>query len=107
MIAFAAIAVHGRSTGQSGARAAALSTGALWALWPVLLGGVLAIGLWRSRLPPVREGDIVVLGEADRATAVCGKTIESFDVWLRQWLIASLSLLSIAILLAITLMASR
>lgn len=94
---------------QSGARAAALSPGALWAaLWPVLSGGMLAIGLWRTRLPRVPEGDIVVLGEgALGATVVCGNAIERADDWLRQWPIASLSLLSIAILLAIALMAAR
>ena len=96
---------------QSGARAAALETGELWAaLWPVLLGGVLAIGLWRSgrRLPQVPEGDIVVVSErAVRATVVFGEAIERADDWLRQWPVASLSLLSIAILLAVALMAAR
>ena len=96
---------------QSGARAAALETGELWAaLWPVLLGGVLAIGLWRSgrRLPQVPEGDIVVVSErALRATVVFGEAIERADDWLRQWPVASLSLLSIVILLAVALMAAR
>ncbi len=109
-IAFASVAVPWAlyPLAQSGARAAALSSGALWeALWPVVLGGVLATALWRTRLPRVPEGDIVVLGErAVGATVVCGEAIERADGWLRQWPIASLSLLSIAILLAITLMAA-
>ncbi len=112
-IAFAAVAVPWAlyPLAQSGARSAALATGELWvALWPVVLGGVLAIALWRytGRLPYVPEGDIVVLGErAVRAAAVCGEAIEHADSWLRQWPVANLSLLSIVIMLAIALMAAR
>jgi hypothetical protein len=60
-------------TAGSGTLLDALALGTLWAaLWPALIGGVLAVGLWRwaHRLPRVPEGDVVVVGEAAiRATA--------------------------------------
>jgi formate hydrogenlyase subunit 3/multisubunit Na+/H+ antiporter MnhD subunit len=85
----------------AGTRLATLSPGALLStLWPVLLGGALHIGLRRLRLPAVPEGDIVVAGEALVGPAtVSGEAIERADAWLRQWPIACLSLLGIAILL--------
>ncbi len=105
VIAFAAIAVPWSlyPLAESGTRLDAIAPGALWAaLWPVLLGGVLAVGLWRSgyRLPQVPEGDIVVAGEpAVRAAAAWGEAVERADLWLRQWPVASLSLLLLAIIL--------
>ena len=44
----------------------ALQSGILWAaLWPLLIGAGLALGLWRwgRYLPRVPEGDIVVVGQ--------------------------------------------
>lgn len=94
---------------QSGARSAALAPAALWAaLWPVLLGGALAETLRRSRLqaPPVPAGDIVVAGEAAaRRVALWSRAVESADNWLRQWPVATLSLVGFAILLAAALAA--
>ena len=110
-MAFAAIAVPWAfyPLAQSGTRVDALAPGKLLAaLGPVLLGVVLFGGLWRwgSRLPPVPPGDIVVAGEAAlRRTAPWGEAIERADGWLRQWPIASLSLLTVAILLAAALWA--
>jgi multicomponent Na+:H+ antiporter subunit A len=110
-IAFAAIAVPWLlyPFAQTGPRLGTLAPGAMWpALWPVLLGAVLAGALWRSRypLPQVPEGDIVVLGErAVRTISVWGAAIERADGWLRQWPVASLSLLIFAIVLAAALMA--
>ena len=58
---------------ESGSLLAALAPWTLRAaLWPVLIGGALAVGLWPwgHRLPRIREGDVVVVGEAAiRATA--------------------------------------
>jgi len=75
----------------------------LWAaLWPVLIGGVLACGMWRwgHRLPRIPEGDVVVVGEAAiRATAAWGEAIERVDGYLRQWPVASLLLLTLVIIL--------
>lgn len=87
---------------QAGTRSSALTLVALWAAtWPVLLGGVLAIGLWRYRLPRLPAGDIVVGGEsAVQEMTTGGAAIERADNWLRQWPVACLSLLVFAILLA-------
>jgi hypothetical protein len=89
---------------DAGARLAAVGLGALLsALWPVLLGSLVFGGVWsrRSKLPELPEGDIVVAGEAAaRATIGASEAIERADAWLRQWPVASLSLLTVAILLA-------
>ena len=73
-----------------------LAPAALWkVLWPVLLGGVLAVGLWRwgRRLPPIPEGDMIAMaGGVVRGAASCGTALERADGFLRQWPAASLSL---------------
>jgi multicomponent Na+:H+ antiporter subunit A len=96
---------------ESGTRLDALVPRELWAaLWPVLLGGISAIAFWGSeyRLPRVPEGDIVVAGEnAVRATRTWGEAIERADGWLRQWPVASLSLLTLAITLCAAMLAWR
>jgi len=88
---------------------AAVAPATLWeALWPVLIGGLLAVGLWHwgDRLPSVPEGDIVVAGEtAMRATVTWGETIERADLYLRQWPVASLSLLTLVIILGAAMLA--
>jgi len=82
----------------------ALAPGVLWSsFWPVLIGGVLALGLWRweERLPRVPPGDIVVVAEATtRAALTWGERIERADGFLRQWPAASLLLMSLVIVLA-------
>jgi formate hydrogenlyase subunit 3/multisubunit Na+/H+ antiporter MnhD subunit len=82
---------------------AALSPAALWeALWPILIGAMLAIGLrrWAEFLPNVPEGDIVVAGEgAARATVSWGAAFERADTLLRRWPVACFSLLMVAIIL--------
>ena len=82
----------------------ALRPAELWqGLWPVLVGGVLAVGLrfWGDRLPRIPEGDLVVAGPgAARAAAVCGSALERADGFLGKWPVASLSLVVVAILLA-------
>ncbi len=76
----------------------------LWdGLWPVVIGAVLALGLhrWGSRLPRIPEGDTVVAAEAAfSASFAVGGPFDSLDVRLRQWPVASLSLLAIALALA-------
>jgi multicomponent Na+:H+ antiporter subunit A len=92
-----------------GALSDALAPAALWKTsWPILVGGMLAVGLWRwgHRLPRIPEGDIVVAGgSVSRAATVCGAALERADSLLRQWPIASLSLLIAAILLAVAMLA--
>ncbi len=96
---------------EGGKRLDALGPGELWAgLWPVLLGGLLAFGIWRSghRLPRIPEGDIVVAGEtAARSVAAWSLAVERADHWLRRWPVASLSLLAVAVLLYATMLAWR
>ncbi len=89
----------------------ALAPAKLWdALWPMLVGGVLAAGLrgWEGRLLRVPAGDIVITQEAAfRAGAPLGAAIERMDARLRQWPAAGLSLLTIALILAAAAFAVR
>jgi multicomponent Na+:H+ antiporter subunit A len=111
IMAFAAVAIPWilYPTAGSGTLLEALAPETLWAtLWPVLLGGMLAVGLWRwaPRLPRVPEGDVVVVGEAAlRATVPWGEAVERADGYLREWPVASLSLVTLVIILGIAMLA--
>ena len=111
IMAFAAVAVPWvlYPASGSGTLLDVLAPETLWAaLWPVLIGGVLAVGLWRwgHRLPRVPEGDVVVVGEAAiRATAPWGEAVERADGYLREWAVASLSLLTLVIILVVAMLA--
>jgi multicomponent Na+:H+ antiporter subunit A len=111
IMAFAAVAIPWilYPTAGSGPLLEALAPETLWAtLWPVLLGGMLAVGLWlwAPRLPRVPEGDIVVVGEAAlRATVPWGEAVERADGYLREWPVASLSLLTLVIILGVAMLA--
>ena len=104
-MAFAAVAVPWALffTAGIGTLADALAPSALWtALWPVLLGGPLAIGLRRCghRLPRVPEGDIVVLGAPLRPRRRClGARLERAEGVLRRWPVAGVALLALAAVL--------
>ena len=80
-----------------------LSPAVLWkALWPVLLGAVLAIALWRwwRSLPRIPKGDIIVALDGGMQMAVTwGKALERMDSVLRQWPAAGVSLLIVTIAL--------
>jgi formate hydrogenlyase subunit 3/multisubunit Na+/H+ antiporter MnhD subunit len=86
-----------------GTAAGALSVGALWAaLWPVLIGAALGIGLgrWEHFLPRVPEGDVVVYEErAARGIVAWGAPLERLESLFRHWSVASLLLLAIALIL--------
>ena len=75
----------------------------LWkALWPVLLGAVLAIALWRwwRWLPRVPAGDVVVAIDRGVQVAVAwGNKLERMDSALRQWPAAGVSLLILTVAL--------
>jgi formate hydrogenlyase subunit 3/multisubunit Na+/H+ antiporter MnhD subunit len=113
-MAFASVAVPWvlYLTVMGGTLSDALAPAALWsAVWPVLLGGVLAVGLWRwgGSLPEVPEGDVVVLVAEDakglaRAT---GSMLERLDGVLRQWPFAGVSLLAVAVVLAALMLIGR
>ena len=89
----------------------ALAPAALWAaVWPVLAGGVLTLGLWRwgDRLPRIPDGDIVVFADgADGVARAAGAAAARLDVLLRQWPVAGVSLLAVAVVLATALLAGR
>ena len=82
----------------------AVAAGPLWdALWPMLVGAALALGLWAlgDPFPRIPAGDIVVAEEAGfRRLAPLGALVERLDWSLRQWPAASLSLLAIALVIA-------
>jgi len=81
----------------------ALAPKELWAaLWPALIGGVLAIGLWRwgYMLPHIPEGDVLAAGNsATRAARILGTLAERTDSYLRQWQIAGVLLLAVTVIL--------
>jgi formate hydrogenlyase subunit 3/multisubunit Na+/H+ antiporter MnhD subunit len=80
------------------------------AIWPMLLGAVLAAALWaaENRLPRIPTGDIVVAEEAafHRLTPL-GAAFERADRDVRQWPAAGLALLVIALALTAAGWASR
>jgi hypothetical protein len=85
-----------------------LSPAVLWkALWPVLLGAMLAIALWCWRgLPRVPAGDLVVVMDGGvRAAVAWGKKLERMDSALRQWPTAGVALLILTIALAAAVLA--
>jgi multicomponent Na+:H+ antiporter subunit A len=81
----------------------------LWAaLWPVMIGGLLTIGLrrWGHLLPRIPAGDVLVLGgEAMRTARGVGAAIERVDRPLRQWPVAGLLLMLLTVVLAATMFA--
>ena len=83
--------------------AAALAWGNLWAgLWPVLIGGVLALGLrrWGERLPKVPEGDLLtIFSNVGSLASALGDTLERADAELRRWPVAAVLLLVLALVL--------
>jgi multicomponent Na+:H+ antiporter subunit D len=87
-----------------------LTLGALSsALWPILLGGVVAIlvGRWDPRFAGL-PGVAVALVEPVRHTAlVLVRCIVQVDGALRQWPAASLALLAVAIMFGAAMLAGR
>jgi multicomponent Na+:H+ antiporter subunit A len=99
-------------TVMGGTLSDALAPAALWsAVWPVLLGGVMAVGLWRwgGSLPEVPEGDVVVLvaEDAKGLARAMGSMLERLDGVLRQWPVAGVSLLAVAVVLAALMLSGR
>ena len=94
-----------------GSPAEALEPAKLWdAVWPMLIGAVLAGALWAAgdRLPRIPAGDIVVAEEAAfRASLSLGPAFERADRGLREWPAGGLALLMVALALAAAGYASR
>ena len=86
-----------------------LSAAVLWkALWPVLLGGALAMALWRwwRSMPQIPKGDIIVaLDGGVRAAVTWGKALQRTDSVLRQWPAATVSLLILTVALGAAVLA--
>jgi multicomponent Na+:H+ antiporter subunit A len=86
-----------------------LSAAVLWkALWPVLLGGALAMALWRwwRSMPQIPKGDIIVaLDGGVRAAVTWGKAMQRTDGVLRQWPAATVSLLILTVALGAAVLA--
>jgi formate hydrogenlyase subunit 3/multisubunit Na+/H+ antiporter MnhD subunit len=88
----------------------ALTRKELWsASWPMLAGGLLAAALWSRReiLSNIPQGDLLALGErcvpAARRISI---TFEHIDDALRQWSVASMCIVLLVLLMALTLAAS-
>jgi hypothetical protein len=112
-IAFAAVvlpwALYPRIVGGSFHDALGLKE--LWsAFWPVLIGGLLSVGLGRyaHKLPRIPAGDVLVIAEsAMPAARNLAAAMEGFDRRLREWPVASLLLLALTIVLVGAMFAGR
>jgi NADH:ubiquinone oxidoreductase subunit 5 (subunit L)/multisubunit Na+/H+ antiporter MnhA subunit len=80
-------------------------------LWPILAGGVLAIvlGRWRNRLARTLfgKGLVPIVGLVRRTSLTLAGMIERVDGLLRQWPVAGLSLLVLAILFGAAMLEAR
>lgn len=94
-----------------GSLAEALAPTTLWAaLWPMLLGVVLATLLhrWERLLPQVPEGDLVVVVErCAHAGAAWGEPLARADAILQRWPVAGVALLALIIILGATMLAGQ
>ena len=110
-MAVAALLIPWLTFAAVGSPAEALEPAKLWdAIWPMLVGAALALGLWAAgdRLRRIPAGDIVVAEEAAfRASLSLGPMFERADRGLREWPAAGLCLLAIALALAAAGYASR
>jgi formate hydrogenlyase subunit 3/multisubunit Na+/H+ antiporter MnhD subunit len=89
----------------------ALAVKEIWAaLWPVLVGALLAAGLWRwgHVLPAVPAGDVLTASNsALRAARHLSAAMETIDEYLRRWPVAGVLFLALTAALAITMLAGR
>ena len=89
----------------------ALLPTALWdGLWPVLIGGLLSVGLWRYErlLPRIPEGDVLAAsGVALRGAQGVGIAMERINGHLCQWPVAGVLFLGLTIVLTGTLIFGR
>jgi formate hydrogenlyase subunit 3/multisubunit Na+/H+ antiporter MnhD subunit len=83
----------------------------LWAtLWPVMVGGTLALALarWGERLPRVPAGDVAgAIDGGVRGAARIGALLTRSDALLRQWAVAGVALLLLGVLFGVALLATR
>jgi multicomponent Na+:H+ antiporter subunit A len=78
----------------------------IWeALWPVLLGALASLALWRwgRLLPRIPAGDVLAADKGlVRLTDASGAAMEKIDRHLREWPVASALLVGLAILLSVS-----
>ncbi len=83
----------------------------LWAaLWPVLIGGILALGLWRwgRFLPRIPEGDLLFVEKsAARVARNLGAVAERVEWRLHQWPMAGVLFLALTVILVGTMLTGR
>lgn len=83
-----------------------LAPAEIWeALWPVLLGALASLALWRwgRVLPRVPAGDLLAADKGlVRLASASGAAMEKIDEHLREWPLASAMLLGLAILLSVS-----
>ena len=88
-----------------------LAPRSLWeTLWPVLVGGLLAVGLreWVDRLPRIPEGDVLAVGMSTASAARdLGAAMERIDEQLRQWPVVGVLFLALTVILAGAMLAAR
>lgn len=88
-------------------RVEALKLAELWsAAWPILVGALVAAVLWpwRTRLPRIPEGDVLIIGERCAPLAHhLGSALQRFDGFLRQWTVATMCIVILVLLTAVTL----
>jgi NADH:ubiquinone oxidoreductase subunit 5 (subunit L)/multisubunit Na+/H+ antiporter MnhA subunit len=81
------------------------------ALWPILAGGVLAIllGRWGDRLQcrPLHGLSKAIVGLVRHKAVIAGEALARADSILREWLMAGLSLLALAIVLGAAMLVGR
>ncbi len=97
--------------GGIGSLSEAIAPDALWKLlWPILVGGLLALVLrkWGQGLPTIPNGDVASFGGiVSQVSVVLAERCETADRRLRRWPVACLSILVVAILLVATLWVSN
>jgi hypothetical protein len=89
----------------------ALAPVEIWeALWPVLLGALASLALWRwgRLLPRIPAGDLLAADKGlVRLAGVSGAAMEKIDEHLREWPVASALLLGLAIILSLSTFVGR
>jgi multicomponent Na+:H+ antiporter subunit A len=89
----------------------ALVPAEIWeALWPVLLGALASLALWRwgRLLPRIPAGDLLAADKGlVRLAGASGAAMEKIDEHLREWPVASALLLGVAIILSVSTFVGR
>jgi hypothetical protein len=78
----------------------------IWeALWPVLLGSLASLALWRwgRLLPRLPAGDVIAADKGlVRLSDASGAAMEKIDRYLREWPVATALLVGLATLLSVS-----